>query len=193
MSDPYAEPGSDCLSNKLGITDPEMLAEAEFRLVSIREVQASRSSIPGNFGLGHLQKFHHFLFRDVYTWAGKTRTVDISKPGGHFCHWRYVDDEVSTVLAELAQDGYLVGFNRESFISSLANYYGELNVRHPFREGNGRTIRAFLRQLSAAAGYQLDWSELSKSENIEACKIHLSTTDATMLKAVLDPVVSRIG
>jgi cell filamentation protein len=193
VSDPYAEPGSDCLSNKLGITDPEMLAEAEFRLVSIREVQASRSSIPGNFGLGHLQKFHHFLFQDVYTWAGKTRTVDISKPGGHFCHWRYVDDEVSTVLAELAQDGYLVGFNRESFISSLANYYGELNVRHPFREGNGRTIRAFLRQLGAAAGYQLDWSELSKSENIEACRIHLNTTDATMLKAVLDPVVSRIS
>ena len=193
MNDPYSQPGSHCLINKFGITDAAQLAAVESRLVSIRDVQAARESIPGNFGLSHIQKFHRFLFRDVYEWAGRTRTVDISKPGGHFCHWRYVDEEVSAVLSELAEDGYLVGFKRETFLDALTKYYGELNVRHPFREGNGRTLRAFLRQLSAAAGYQLDWSELSKAENIEACRIHLNTADATMLRQVLDPVVSRIS
>ncbi|MEU4242269.1 Fic family protein [Actinoplanes sp. NPDC026619] len=133
---------------------------------SIRDIQASRISIPGNFGLTHLQNFHRFLFQDVYAWAGRTRTVDISKPGARFCHWRYVDDEAGAVLAELATEGYLVGFNREAFLSGLAHFYGELNARHPFREGNGRTIRAFLRQLGAAAGFQLDWSELSKAEKL---------------------------
>jgi cell filamentation protein len=171
VSDPYEQFGTGCLANKLGITDPDVLAVAEFRLVSIRDVQAARASIPGNFGLAHLQKFHHFLFRDVYSWAGKTRTVDISNPGAHFCHWRYVDDEVSAVLGELVDDGYLVGFNRESFVSSLAHYYGELNVRHPFREGNGRTLRAFLRQLSEAVGYQLDWSELKQGQEYRGLQV----------------------
>lgn len=81
----------------------------------------------------------------------------------------------------------------DAFLSSLAHFYGELNVRHPFREGNGRTLRAFLRQLGAAAGFQLDWSELNTIENVEACRIHLNTTDTTMLKRILDPVVRRIG
>ncbi len=193
MNDPYSQRGSTCLINKLGITDPDKLVEVEFRLVSIRDVQAARASIPGNFGLGHLREFHRFLFGDVYLWAGQTRTVDISKPGGEFCHWRYVDDEVRTILAELQSDGLMVGFHRDAFVAGLAHYYGELNVRHPFREGNGRTLRAFLRQLGAAAGFRLDWSELNKSENIEACRIHLNTTDTTMLKTVLDPVVSRIS
>jgi cell filamentation protein len=181
------------LINKLGIVDATKLAHAEFRLASIRDVQASRSSIPGNFGLSHLQEFHRFLFQDVYPWAGKTRTVDISKPGATFCHWRYVDDEVSAVLAELSAEGHLIGFNRDAFLASLAHFYGELNVRHPFREGNGRTLRAFLRQLGAAAGFQLDWSELNTIDNVEACRIHLNTTDTTMLKRILDPVVRRIG
>lgn len=188
--DPYCWPGTDCLQNKLGITDAAELFAVESRIVSVRDVQISRSTIPGNYGLAHLQRFHEFLFGDVYAWAGQTRTVDISK-GVRFCHWRYIEDQVSAILARLAQDGYLLGFNHRSFVESLAYYYGELNVCHPFREGNGRTIRAFLRQLGAAAGYQIDWSELSSEANIEACQSHLTTTDTSLLIAALLPVVRR--
>lgn len=118
------------------------------------------------------------------------RTVDISK-GVTFCHWRYIEDQVTAILAALENDGHLLGFNRDTFVQSLAHYYGELNVCHPFREGNGRTMRAFLRQLGAAAGYQLDWSELSAAENIDACRHHLLTTDTSLLVAALQPVVRR--
>jgi cell filamentation protein len=191
--DPYLTPGTECLANRLGITDPVVLAAAEFKIVSVRDVQVARTSIPGGFGLAHLQAFHRFLFQDIYEWAGKTRTVDISKPGALFCHWRFVDDEAGAVLSDLEDEEYLLGLKREVFVHRLAHYYGELNARHPFREGNGRTLRAFLRQLGAAAGYQLDWSELSKAENIEACRIHLSTADTAMLVEVLEPVVSRLS
>ncbi|GAB3940930.1 hypothetical protein GCM10027614_25390 [Micromonospora vulcania] len=61
-------------------------------------------------------------------------------------------------------------------METLAHYYGELNVCHPFREGNGRTTRSFLRQLGAAAGFLLDWSELNEADNIAACREHLTTT-----------------
>ncbi|GGM38717.1 hypothetical protein GCM10011608_24300 [Micromonospora sonchi] len=68
----------------------------------------------------------------------------------------------------------------------------ELNVCHPFREGNGRTVRAFLRQLAAAAGYLLDWSELNAEANIAACQQHLATADLSLLVTALRPVVRRL-
>ncbi|NGM14495.1 Fic/DOC family protein [Verrucosispora sioxanthis] len=192
-TDPYCWPDTDCLKNNLGITDAKQLAEIEARLASIREVQALRMIIPGNYGLEHLQAFHRHIFSDVYPWAGQTRTVDISKPGARFCHWRYIDDQVSAILSRLDEDGFLLGLHRDAFIEALAHYYGELNVCHPFREGNGRTIRAFLRQLAAAAGYLLDWSELNAEANIAACHQHLATTDLSGLIAVLRPVVRRLA
>ncbi|MEU7173194.1 Fic family protein [Micromonospora tulbaghiae] len=193
MTDPYCWPGTECLVNRLSLRDAATLHEVEFRLVSIRDVQAARSTIPGNYGLGHLQAFHRHLFGDVYPWAGQTRTVDISKPGARFCHWRFIDDQVGSVLAPLAEDGFLLGLKREPFVDSLAHYYGELNVCHPFREGNGRTLRAFLRQLGAAAGYLLDWSELDAADNIAACARHLNTGETDLLVTALDPVVRRLG
>ncbi|MDG4833250.1 hypothetical protein O7627_28670 [Solwaraspora sp. WMMD1047] len=81
MSDPYSWPGTDCLRNKLGIREPERLAALEARIVSVREVEVSRETIPGDYNLQHLKSFHGALFGDVYDWAGETRRVDISKPG----------------------------------------------------------------------------------------------------------------
>ncbi|MFF0153256.1 Fic/DOC family protein [Micromonospora sp. NPDC005203] len=149
--------------------------------------------IPGSYGLDHLQAFHRRLFGDLYDWAGQTRTVDISKPGARFCHWRYIDDQVSTILSGLSKDGFLLGLKHEAFVETLAHYYGELNVCHPFREGNGRAIRSFLRQLGAAAGFLLDWSELSEADNIAACRDHLTSTDTSLLVTVLRPVVRRLS
>jgi cell filamentation protein len=191
-ADPYCWPGTTCLKNKLGLMDTGELAVVEARIVAVRDVQVARMTIPGDFNLDHLRKFHRTLFEDVYDWAGETRRVDIAKQDSRFCHWRYVDDEVSAVLAHLDRDGHLLGLKRDVFIESLAHYYGELNARHPFREGNGRALRAFLRQLAAAAGYQLDWSELRPEDNIRACRENLLTADITSLVAALEPVVRRM-
>jgi cell filamentation protein len=60
-------------------------------------------------------------------------------------------------------------------VERLAYYYGELNARHPFREGNGRTQRAFLRQLAAAAGWRVDWSGVRHDVNAEASRRSLNT------------------
>ena len=115
--------------------------------------------------------------------------MDISKPGSRFAHWRFVDEILSTILGELENDGWLHGRSRASFVERLAYYYGEINACHPFREGNGRTQRAFLRQLSAAANWRLDWSALSREDNIEASQLSLQSGNRELLKRVLDPVV----
>lgn len=193
MTDPYCWPGSDCPRNKLNLRDKDRLASAEARIVSIRDVELARETLPGEYNLEHLKAFHRKLFQDVYDWAGETRTVDISRPGARFSHWRYVDDEVSAVLHELtASDGLLIGYTRTMFVARLAYYYGEINARHAFREGNGRTQRAFLRQLSAVAGWQVDWSGVDPQTNEAACLENLLRTTTDQLEQMLDPVVSRI-
>jgi cell filamentation protein len=190
--DLYLWPDTDCLKNKLDIKDPKRLAEAERIIVTSRNLELTREILPGEYNLQHFQKFHWSLFRDIYDWAGKTRTVDIIKEGSRFASWLYLDEQLSAILEELAADRWLIGRSRPSFVDKFAFYYGELNARHSFRDGNGRTQRAFLRQLSAAAGWRLDWSVLNSDDNIAACRENLHTANHAQLVQVLDPVVTRI-
>lgn len=193
MTDPYVYPGTDCLKNKLRITDAAELAVAEARVVSIRDVATALETIPGAYNLSHLQMFHKRLFGDIYTWAGCIRTVDISREQNiRFCHFPFIAENVSAVLAELDREDHLAGSNHHTFVRRLAYYYGELNVCHPFREGNGRTTRAFLRQLGAAAGFLIDWSELNAEGNVEACRHNMITGKTDLLEAALWPVVRRM-
>lgn len=192
MTDPYSLAGGECLRNKLGVTDASQLAHLEARIVSIRDVEITSSILPGEYNLQHLQDFHHFLFRDVYDWAGQLRVVDISKEGSKFCHWEYLSEQASAVLSGLEGDSWLAGRTRDTFVERLAHYYGELNALHPFREGNGRALRAFLRQLAASAGWRLDWSVLTREANIAASRHSFLTAETNELIKVLDPVVVRI-
>lgn len=95
------------------------------------------------------------------------------------------------MLSGLPGDAYLQNLGFDDFVERLVHYYGELNTVHPFREGNGRTARAFLRQLSAAAGYLVDWSVLSEKENITACAENPRTADVGPLTRLLVPAVRR--
>jgi cell filamentation protein len=192
VTDPYVIPGSECLQNLLGLTDANGLRTVEARIISIRDVELARTVLPGEYNLAHLQAFHRHLFQDVYSWAGQLRTVDIAKDGLRFGNWKFVDEQVSAVLAKLEDDNWLASLPRETFVVKLAFYYGEINAVHPFREGNGRAQRAFLRQLSAAAGWHLDWSELNKSDNVMASRHNLRTATTDQLARVIAPVVVRI-
>lgn len=99
---------------------------------------------------------------------------------------------MSSVLTRLERDRWLIGRQRQHFVEALAYYYGEINARHPFREGNGRTLRAFLRQLAASAGWRLDWSALDREHNTAASVHSFHTGHYDKLVAALDPVVHQI-
>ncbi len=73
-TDPYLILGTDCLSNKLGLSDAAQLAVAESEIVSVRDAQLARHYLPGKYNLQHLQAFHRRLFGDVYIWAGSLRS-----------------------------------------------------------------------------------------------------------------------
>lgn len=164
----YCYPHSFTLINKLGIKDSHALNEAEREITSMRVSQISEHPCKGSFDLRHLQAIHKFLFRDVYPWAGKLRTVNIAK-GNQFCNCLYLESGSQPIFEKLRdEDHYLIVCGPESIAEKLAYYLGEINVIHPFREGNGRTQRVFIQYLAAVAGYHVDFSDVLAKEMIEA-------------------------
>ena len=94
----YCYPSSSLLKNKLNIREEESFREAEREITSIRIAQAMMNPIQGKFDAAHLKRIHRFLFGDIYTWAGKTRTVNISK-GTPFCLHQYIDENLDILFS----------------------------------------------------------------------------------------------
>lgn len=161
----YCYPDSNVLINKLNITDRDALANAERELTSLRLAVAKIEPVGGCFDLKHLQKIHKTLFNDVYDWAGKLRHVNIAK-GNQFCLSQYLESYANTIFEQLKGENYLIG--SENVPERLAYYLSEINVLHPFREGNGRTQRLFIEYLAGVAGYDVDFSSVSSQEMIVA-------------------------
>ena len=163
----YCYPESNVLKNKLNIRDVERLRKAERILVSLRLNDLLEEPILGRFDLMHLQQIHHYLFQDIYTWAGEIRTVDIAK-SNLFCKVQFIIPQAEKLFAELRSDAYLTNLTRDEFVKKCAYYFSEINALHPFREGNGRTQREFIRQLALSNGYILRFLEVTPEEMLQA-------------------------
>lgn len=164
----YCYEGTNILVNKLNIKDSEELESYETSVVSLKLMALNKKGITGNFDVAHFVSIHKFLFEDIYNFAGLFRTENIAKDYFQFAEWEYIDSELERLLSELKSENYLVGLSKEQFASRLAYYWAELNVLHPFREGNGRTTREFLRQLSLKNGYILNLHKISPQKLFNA-------------------------
>ena len=164
MIDPYLDPTTGILRNKLGITDAAELAQAEADITSARLTRLAERPITGGFDLAHLQALHKEVFGSLYDWAGRVRTVEIGKDTS-FCPVRNIPDFASDVFRKLSRANHLGGLDQAAFSAKAADLYGDINALHPFREGNGRTQRAFVSQLAASAGYSISWSRMDPERN----------------------------
>jgi cell filamentation protein len=165
----YCYPGTNVLKNKLDIRDLEFLHQAERDYSSIRQAELVKKGVTGDFSMKHLCSIHKQLFQDIYTWAGKTRTVDISK-GTIFCLVQFIDSQFDDMYRKLKKENFLKDITDKKEMSvRLAYYLGELNMIHPFREGNGRTQRIYIEQLCLNNGrFEIDFTEVTKDEMIAA-------------------------
>jgi len=150
--DPAFDAQTGILRNKLGITDPGQLKNAEAAFVTERALQGLPK---GNLDFDHLLTIHGHLFQDIYPWAGQTRTVQMTKHGSRFAAPAFIRQEADNLFASLESEGHLQGLALTAFAQRAAHYANELNAIHPFREGNGRAIRAFLTVLAEGAGFAL--------------------------------------
>lgn len=153
MSDPYVYPGTEILINKRNIRNAELLERFE-RLMSTKRMEESSPDIPMTYE-GY-KAIHKHIFQDVYEWAGKARTVSLAKGATFFGPPDHVDTEMKKRFELIQKENKLRGLRREEFAKRAAEHLSEINAVHPFREGNGRAQRQFLKVLAQQAGHKLD-------------------------------------
>ena len=187
--DPYLDLQSGLLRNRLGITDARQQRHVEAELTASRIYDLIRSPIPGAYDLAHLRAFHRQIFQDLYDWAGELRTVSIGR-GRLFSLPQHLEADAGELFDWLARAEYLRGRDRAAFVDDLTELYADLNALHPFRDGNGRTQRAFLGQLAVDAGHPIHWAAMDPGENNAASKA-AQEGDNDALRALLDLLVHR--
>ncbi|MBZ7987959.1 Fic/DOC family protein [Campylobacter canadensis] len=160
--------------NKLGIEDFKELDKASRFYTGIREKELSKTPIKGNFDYTHLKTIHKHIFQDVFSWAGKDRFElnllgPMFKGDSMFCNGQFIPNEANRMFSNLKKQNYFKNCkNIDELAKNLAEFMGDLNALHPFREGNGRTQRIFINQLAQNAGYKLDLRLIDKDKMIDA-------------------------
>ena len=175
------------LKNKLGITDSLKLAREEERISKARALELFEKRLPDSFenGTFHgLAQIHEYLFSDIYDFAGKIRTVNLAKGGFRFAPVLYLRDALEKI-SRMPQ----------STFDEIIVKYVEMNVAHPFREGNGRSTRIWLDAiLKKELGKVIDWSRVDKEDYLLAMERSpvRDTEIKTLLKAALtDQIYDR--
>lgn len=153
----YCYPDSSVLKNKLDIRDPALLRKVEADLSTARQAEIFRTPVVGRFTVTHLCNIHRKLLGDVYSFAGHFRREDIAKGPTRFVTYSQIKEKLQRLLGQLQQEKWLENVPFEAFAARSAYYMAELNYIHPFREGNGRAIREFMRLLFLHNGYVVQW------------------------------------
>jgi cell filamentation protein len=185
-SDPHSEQGFPCPKNRFNITDYSQLQRIEAPLVAKRGGELEDIGITGNFDPAHLCAIHRYLFQDVFPWAGELRLVNISKGNSNFGPALYIGGALAEALSKLHFERLLVNLTPQAFAARSAFYLGEINAIHPFREGNGRVQREFIRQLALYASHPLSWAGFTQTEMTNASIRSHTVGDNSLLAAIIE-------
>lgn len=164
------------ITNKLGITDSPTLAREEERISKKSAARLFEQNLLNNMSSGTwttLQDIHKVLFQDIYDFAGELRTVNIFKGNFRFVPVMYLSEAVKTIES-MPQNSF----------DEIVEKYVEMNVAHPFREGNGRSMRLWLdHMLCVELQKTIDWSQIDKETYLSA--MERSPVNDLEIKAVL--------
>jgi len=149
------------LENKLGITDSAELARAEEKISKQKALELFELNLLDTFEAGTfkgLSSVHKYLFDEIYDFAGQLRTVNIAKGGFRFAPVMYLESALENI-AKMPQSNF----------DEIIEKYVEMNVAHPFREGNGRSTRIWLDAILKKELYQvIDWNKVDKDDYLLA-------------------------
>ena len=149
------------LENKLGITDSAELARAEEKISKKKAVEMFESGFLEHLNAGSydaLEKIHKYLFGDIYNFAGKLREVNLAKGNFRFAPIMYLKEALKNI-EKMPQGTF----------DEIIEKYVEMNIAHPFREGNGRSMRIWLDlMLKSELGQVIDWSAVDKDDYLLA-------------------------
>ena len=164
------------ITNKLGITDSPTLAREEERISKKSAARLFEQNLLNKMSSGTwttLQDIHKVLFQDIYDFAGELRTVNISKGNFRFVPVMYLSEAVKTIES-MPQNSF----------DEIVEKYVEMNVAHPFREGNGRSMRLWLNHMLCVEPQKtIDWSQIDMETYLSA--MERSPVNDLEIKAVL--------
>jgi len=188
--DPYINPRTGILSNLVNAKTQDQLDASEYAMTWLRRQELERSPISEKFDLALLQDIHHTLFQDVYPWAGQLRTIEIGKGGSWFHNCNRFDPAAQWTF-DYIRDSPLVNPNcgDDEFVVAAAEALSRINYMHPFREGNGRTQRAFLDMLAKVSGRTLAWRNVSKEENLRASIAAMQTGEGAAFQELMTKII----
>jgi len=163
---PYCYSGTTVLKNRLNITDADELSRVEGEVAALRAETLTPQF--DRFDAVRLCQIHRHLFQDIYDWAGKYRRVDIARNDTLFCTVPRIEPELKKLFNKLESADWLAALPLPEFVNQVADYYCEINVVHPFREGNGRAQRLLFEEIIVNAGFDVDWACIDRNEWVVA-------------------------
>lgn len=147
---------------------------------------ASGEPLPvGVLDAAHYRAIHRHLFGGVYAWAGRDREIRVSKGASVFCYPEWIEKELDKAFRKLAATGNLQQLSRLEFAKGAASFLSDVNAVHPFREGNGRTMKSFLALLAEQAGHPIDIRRIKTDPYMKAM-IAAFNGDETLLVAQIE-------
>ena len=178
-SDPYLIPDTEVHKNILGIIDPQSLeaAEQDAAFKVAREMRLSTAP----FTFQQLCGLHRRLFSEVYAWAGETRIIPMSKGTSVFAQPEFIERDCVKVYARLNSEFEAIGRDENSVGAMLGMACADLNVAHPFREGNGRSIRLHLEHNAFHLDCLINWNSVSESQWINL-SIQSMSDESTLVR-----------
>lgn len=184
----YTDPKTGILRNLADITDPDVLIFVESAAVAKRLQELYDNPIKIN-GIESLFAIHRYLFQDIYSWAGKKRIVEISKDGKQFfptTHFENAYRFIDTLISEFRKTRRN---EKQKLAEKLAEILDNLNYLHPFREGNGRTQREFLRTLALEKGLILN---LNPPDNKSIYDQYMQGTINSDINSLIELILKQI-
>ena len=164
----YCYQDTDVLINKLNIHEKVELKKAEEEFTAIKQLVLLQEPIRGRFTKTHLLRIHRFLFEDVYPFAGHIRKEQISKGDTMFYPPHLIERELERVFRNIHAKELLAEKNQKKQIQNLSQVMAELNMIHPFREGNGRSIRELIRCMALKYELHINWGNIDRETLIRA-------------------------
>ena len=169
------------LENKLGITNEIELSKEEERITKLKALELFDTNKINEFEVGTfngLSKIHEFLFKDIYDFAGKVRNDNLAKGNFRFASFLYLND-ILLKINDMPQNNF----------DEIIKKYVEMNIAHPFREGNGRSTRIWLDMiLKHELNKVVDWSKVNKEDYLLA--MERSPIKDTEIKVLLESALT---
>lgn len=186
----FGEDDSYLLANNcLNIDNFEDLDKAEQYVFMIRSLEVENGTyVVDSFSMNSLLQLHRHLFQDIYNFAGSIRNVQLSKGTTRFCQYQFIHANASKIFSELEAEGDWCSVPEAA--KKLAYYKAELNMLHPFREGNGRTIRVFIQYLAKSKGFEWQYANIDQHEYLTA--MVESVQDYTLLEQLFFKTIVKI-